>query len=265
MANRLPRYRRSETPPNIRNFVAYIPLLKMISDFHYMNTPQIVALAETCKTNTYDKLQKLYHNGLVERLYYPQFGDTFPTLIYALTRKGADILRDLEPEKYNDVYYPRDPRSYIFVKHELMISNIRAVLLRGLREKSNGEVTAWAVDQAIIDLFPKLKNHRLIPDGYFAVKTKKGTVHYFIEADRGTMTVSRFNDKITRYRLFFRKNRKELPARFRVLTVTPTPPRTTNLRKIALDNKEDKASRFVFCDETQFSLESPLALLRYII
>lgn len=264
---RLPKHFRSKIPPTIRNLKNYLPLLEKIQEFHFISSEQLLALSATSKDRTYEKLKRLFHNGYVERYQFPttEFCAGSPIMIYTLCRKGAEVLVENDPERFGEIYYPKQRRGYSLVSHALMVSNLRTCLTLALREKKLVELVDWRQGRAIEDLLRGLSVTRIPvkPDAYFSVKTSRGVIHYFVEADRGTMKLARFYAKIARYRKFFRQHRNHLPARFRVLTITPTARRAENLRTITIkgDPKGQGSERFLFTDETRFNLATPSSIL----
>ncbi|MBK8025150.1 MAG: replication-relaxation family protein [Chloroflexi bacterium] len=48
----------------------------------------------------------------------------------------------------------------------------------------------------------RLVNVSVIPDSYFVLQTPLGVAHFFLELDRGTMTVKRFKNKIVAYQTY---------------------------------------------------------------
>lgn len=266
---RLPRYYRTDTPPRIRNLQNYLPLLEMVQEFRFMDSAQIAALSPVSQVNTFAKLKKLYHNGMVERYALPstEFTQGSAKFIYTLDRKGAEALTDADPERFREVYYPKKRRSVYLVAHALMITNLRTCLTLAFWKKNQPDtgLTAWAQGKALETIWEpyQIRGHRVIPDAYFIITTPKKEIHCFLEADRGTMKLSRFADKVKRYRKFFNANRHRLPAHFRVITLAPTPRRADNLRIITMKSDKDKtgSERFWFTDETKFRITDPTKTL----
>lgn len=261
---RLPRYRRSENPPAIRKFGFYLPLLELINDARYIDTGQIMALSEVNKNRTYDKLRRLYHNGYIERYFLMSFGEGTRKMIYSLARKGADTLRELYPERFREFFFPRGRRSQLFLDHALMITELRMILTLAFKQKGQMKISDWIQESnGLHRKFHGLKKERLIPDAYFSLQGKT-KLHYFLEADCGTMTLSRFAEKIRRYRNFFRKNREALPPRFRVLSLAPTARRTENLCLVTIksDPQGKGSERFLFLDKSLLRAETPAEILK---
>jgi hypothetical protein len=94
-------------------------------------------------------------------------------------------------------------------------------------------------------------------------------MYFFLEADRGTITVKRFVRKLQAYTAYFRDGRhieKFGIKHFRVVTVTTTPVRKANLASAACaaDGLAGLERMFLFSAESQLSLENPECVLSAI-
>ena len=272
MKKRLPKYYRAENPPLIRNFNFYIPLLALLGEYRFLTSRQVLALSKTSRTNTLNKLQKLFHNGFVSRFVPAAAACVLePRIIaHALSQKGQKLLFEADPLRWGDLYCPSLEISLEFVRHELMISDFRICLELALRKRKNADLIFWAQGRKLSRLLKKqqIAGAKIIPDGYFIIRNQKRELHYFLEADRSTMTRKRFAEKIRRYRLFFQKNRASAPKFFRVLTIANSPTRAENLRQITISNdtQAQKGShRFWYGSETGYTLENPGKILKHIL
>ena len=269
---RLPKYYRSRKAPVIRKMNFYLPLLALVAEYRFLNSFQIIALSSTSRSNTYLKLQKLFHNGYLERYIVPttDFALEPRKIIYALTPKGRDLLIESDPQKWSEIYCSRPNRTLLFIRHELMLTNFRVCLSLALEKHPYAQLTFWKQGNELKKLLHKqqIKGFQIIPDAYFILKINQRELHYFLEADRGTMTLKRFYEKIQKYNKFFHKNRKNTPRFFRVITITLSAKRAENLRMTTItrglaDKKE--SHRFWFGSETAFSLENPKKILSYFL
>lgn len=270
---RLPKYQRIPEKMNpIQNFKFYLPLLALLGEYHFLETQHIIALLGTSRTNTYNKLQKLFHHGYVERYTVPPTDFTLKSknIVYCLSKKGKNFLLEADPQKYCQIYCPNRYRTLLFLRHELMISHFRVCLELALRKQKHAKLIFWKQGNPLKQILQKqqIKNFQIIPDGYFIIQNGEQELHYFFEADRGTMALKRFFKKIERYLKFFQQNRADTPKFFRVLTIAPSPKRTTNLRMITItgDSKKEKGShRFWYGSETDYSLQNPENMLKPIL
>jgi hypothetical protein len=104
----------------------------------------------------------------------------------------------------------------------------------------------------------KGENVTFTPDAYGQYFTPENGVHFFIEADRGTMTPGQFQAKVSRYAKFYASGeyQKSYPTFPLILTVTTTWERAKQLcQTVAAADKTDL--RWLF---TTFDLlhEQPL-------
>ena len=100
----------------------------------------------------------------------------------------------------------------------------------------------------------------VIPDGFFTIKHKGRNYHFFLEADRSTMTSKRYLRKLRAYWLFWKTGglqRKFSIPRFRVLTLTTSEKRKDNLRALArlADNGRRGSPMFLFTCEKSFDIQ----------
>jgi hypothetical protein len=97
----------------------------------------------------------------------------------------------------------------------------------------------WKTERVWIE--PTNKKSRIevavTPDSYFALDTPRGRGHFFIELDRGTETIYRaWQQKVLAYKAYWRSGKfgqryaqEEPTTSFRVLVITPSPKRATNI------------------------------------
>ena len=106
----------------------------------------------------------------------------------------------------------------------------------------------------------------MAPDAFFGLEDPKGRLYFFLEADRGTMTVPRFTRKIAAYATYLRDGRhrdKFGIKSFWVLTVTTGRRRREHLISAArdVDAVRGLEYHFLFTDEECISLEHPESFL----
>lgn len=270
--SRLPKYSRAKTAPVICKFNFYLPLLALVAEYRFLDSFQINALSATSRTNTYLKLQKLFHNGYLERYIVPTTDFILEPrkIIYALNPKGRDLLIESDPQKWQKIFCAQPNRTMLFIRHELMLTNFRVCLTLALEKHPYAKLTFWKQGSELKRLLQKQQNEsfQIVPDAYFILKINTREVHYFLEADRGTMTLKRFSEKIQKYLKFFHQNRTNIPRFFRVVTIAQSAKRAENLRLVTItgDTAQKKGShRFWFGAETNFSLQNSQKTLGYFL
>jgi hypothetical protein len=180
-------------------------------------------------------------------------------LIYALGDKGAGLLSREKPK--GEVAFP-------YLAHAMMISRFHSILSLALKEHADKpELTRWVQGYELKDLLSSRgEKTELVPDAFFSVEHKGDMLHFFLEADRGTMTRERVLNKMKIYWQWWRTERckeKLNITRFRVLTIAPSEERSENLRKTTkdADTRKEGSAMFLFAPETAFSLKKPEAAL----
>jgi hypothetical protein len=118
-----------------------------------------------------------------------------------------------------------------------MISRFRSTLTLALNSLKGASITTWQQGPQL-KAEVKLKGRRLavIPDGFFTIQNKGQHHHFFLEADRSTMTTRRYLRKLRAYWLWWKtggpRSKFQIP-RFRVLTLTTSEKRKESLRTLA--------------------------------
>ena len=105
------------------------------------------------------------------------------------------------------------------------------------------------------------------PDGFFTIQHRGQLHHFFLEADRSTMTNTRYFAKLRAYWLWWKQGGHQRTlniANFRVLTLTISEKRNQNLRALAkqADDRKQGTTMFLFACEKSFSLEDPATILK---
>jgi len=192
--------------------------------------------------NCSSRMGELCNAGLVTKMYLPTVEDEKPEPIYTLNRAGARELvrlRHLDPKGLTASV--RKP-SHLFLEHSLKISTFMCSLQSALKEK-HVELVLWRNERTFrsargksltvphpLELGQKIP---VVPDGLFALKKVDRTSYFFLEADRGTMSLASINQKMLGYIQFFRKRlhtQLHNVPNFRVLFVTTTPYRRDQMR-----------------------------------
>lgn len=178
--------------------------------------------------NIQRRLRFLCHEGYLERPSQQILSD-LPSghIVYSLGRKGAELVFTDHLEKAEHIRQIRLNARAAFpsIAHSLMISQFRVVLSLALRKNRNdAKIIKWKQDAELKDAM-KLKGEKptLIPDAFFTVEDKDGFFHFFLEADRSTMTNDRFLKKMQAYWNWWQNEtyKEKLGVScFRVLTIT---------------------------------------------
>jgi hypothetical protein len=272
---RLPRYERD---PNTR--AIYLTdrdhtIIRLVHRHRFLRSSQIGALICDSSQTLLRHLQLLYHHGYLERpraqLEYFHKGGSKP-MVYGLGRKGAKVLRKLgvpvPPVRWGE---KNRAVGRIFLEHALAVSEVmvalelackasgkvRLVFGEDLPQSTGRRSMRWRVNVGNVRL-------GLIPDHVFALEFPAYSrtperAYFFLEADRGTMPVTRrnllqtsFRRKLMAYEATWVQaiHRSRFGFhRFRVLTVTTSPERVVSLVTACGELKRGHGL-FLFADRT---------------
>lgn len=283
MTTRLKKYtREKDKAPAIVLQDRDLKILDLVHDFRFLRSDQIAALVREngvdLKSNRaiLRRLQKLFHNGLVDRprdqIRYDMQGSD--RMIYALGNGGADLLAETFGLDRGKIDWRKKNREVKrnYLQHALMISQFRTVLTIALRDQSNVKLLFWRQGDEIRDQV-EIENQRgnkvrypVCSDGFFGLKNSNRENYYFLEADRSTMTNKRFFRKIRGYWAYYKTSghtKKYGIRNLRVLTITLTESRKENLRKAAkkADKRKQGSGMFMFSCEKSYSLDEPQRIL----
>ena len=190
----------------------------------------------------YQRIQELRQTGLVTRLFIPTTDEEKREVVYTLARPGARELARLKGINLLGLASARKP-SYLFLEHSLSISDFMCSLEAALK-KSRVQLLFWKSDRQLktsrgralsvphpFELGEKIP---VIPDGLFSLEICDRVEYFFLEADRGTMSLFAMRKKLLGYVQLYLKGLHRryfgIPH-FRVLLVTNTPRRRDKLRE----------------------------------
>lgn len=277
-AQRLPRYRRASTEVACVLTTRDLNILRLVESFRLLTSEHIQQLAPGSPQGILRRLHKLYHAGLLDRL-RPRRVESGGSskMVYAITNKGMQTLQKEglieSPPKTNRNAQNRDLHD-LSIAHSLLISHIRATFLLACQSEPEMQFLFWREGRDLLDtievtLPDKYATVPVAPDGFFGLRNAKGRLYFFVEADRGTMTLKRFTRKLQAYAAWRRaeKHSEKFGIKnFRVLTVTSREARCKNLVRAAAaaeDLRED-AGIFLFATEQDLPLSSPESVLTKI-
>jgi hypothetical protein len=212
-------------------------IIEQVQRFGVLTRDQLIALRLfSSKTRAKERLKRLVEAGYIaaRSQSLPAGG---PRLVYSPAR-GAAVGPQRRIREASD----------LFLMHELGLVDIHIAF------ESRTSVTRWSVAQELESL-----NIGVIPDAYAEYKAADLTYCAFIEYDRGTETVSRFEHKVRRYLEIARSGRfHQVFGRkfFRVCVIADSPGRSSSL-STAIARQTDKIFRFTTL--SQLIHQGPLA------
>jgi len=260
---RRPRFQRSPVALPFKITQRDIEIIRQIFKHRFLNSAQVAQLVSGSRQHTLRRLQALYHHGYLDRPrcqidHFTQLG-TRP-LIYGLGNKGARLLDNVCASQMRRLRWSakNSAAQRIFLNHALQVADIMIAFelaCRGEKAIRFIPTDQLSLTTALSDTRPLRWNvsfaeHEitLIPDAVFALDVHETDghcerIHYFLEADRGTMPVIRkqFGQtsllrKLLAYEATWSQgvHRTVLGIdRFRVLTVTTSGERVEHLRDVS--------------------------------
>jgi DNA-binding Lrp family transcriptional regulator len=249
-------------------------IIRLIHRHRFLRSSQITALLGGSPQHLLRRLKLLYHHGYVERpraqlQYYERGGSK--SIAYGLGKKGGMLLKQ-ERAVRSDSWDEKSDIGQVFLEHALLVSDVMVSLELACRKHDGIKLfyedeLALPTDRQPFQWHVKTRDGiklGVIPDRVFALEyqdqnAKQERVHFFLEADRGTMPVVRSGLKQTS---FYRKllsyeatwtrkiHQRYLGIhRFRVLTVTTNAMRVTSLLE-ACSRLKRGHGLFLFADRT---------------
>ena len=238
---RLPRFKRSPDIPPLRLTSRDGEILKCLQRHRFLRSYHIVALSAGSRQQVLRRLQRLFHHGYLERpccqINYYQSGSR--RIAYGIGNKGARWLKRelvLPYHKLDRKWKNRVTR--LFLEHALLVSDVMVAVELACRNQPGVRLlTPDDLDlpkkrepfQWTVDIGRRLKCG-VIPDRVFGLDFNGKPCWYFLEADRGTMPITRsnldqtsFQRKLLAYEATWSQNLHRTRfgwQRFRVLTVT---------------------------------------------
>jgi hypothetical protein len=255
-------------------------IIQIIHRHRFLRSDQIVALMGGSQQQILRRLNLLYHNGYLERpraqlQYYERGGSR--SIVYGLGNKGGALLKQELGIAVDSVSWSEKNHviGRVYLEHALLVSEVMAAI--ELACLNRGDVRLLYEDQLTLHSEHKPFRWRVkiqngaklgvIPDRVFALEfpDANGTnqrVHFFLEADRGTMPATRrtltqtsFFRKLLAYEATWtqRIHQRHLGIhRFRVLTVTTIPGRVESLVEACSQLKRGHGL-FLFADTSILS------------
>lgn len=240
---------------------------------HPKGRPEINAV---CK----NRLRGLYHHGYLFRDEQPtKLSEGRKPLVYFLDKRGGEFLAEYLGTQID--WKPQDNNvSYPFLDHLLATNDIRVALTVSAR--AHGPVIAEWVDEKRLKSpqmkdIVTLKGERgareraaVVPDSFFCLETTEDMYNFFLECDRGTVTLDATEtgkrDWMRKIRSYLEYHHSGLYEKryqtkdMRVLTVTCGEKRMWNLKEVT--EEAGGKSRFWFTTfeafQTQDILTAPI-------
>lgn len=269
---RLPRHKRvrSASLP-FRLQERDIAIIKMVYDHRFLTTDRIQTLIPGSDRGISNRLQKLFHNGYLDR---PK-ANIYEKFVYGLGNKGAAFLAkhyEIPRGKIDWTAKNKDVKDDYFIKHALMVADFRIILNLALAKKTDAKIQQWFNTGQIkegIQIEGEVYTFPFNPDAMIILERGGYYKIFFLEADRGTKDLDRFLEQMKKYWKYQRRAKrgeiKGLTA-FRVLVTTEGEVRKNNLRETTkkADDEQTGVQLFWFTSEKDYNMDNPDSILQPI-
>jgi hypothetical protein len=216
-----------------------IELLRFVHQLRIATVDHLAALSGRSVRALWGRLHKLQ-----ERRYLASVARFMQKHVYAIGSAGVPLLIEegFAPEKFKEKRIRHRELTEIGIRHSLFIADIHTRML-SLTRFGPIQISHWQEGPALWDSVTGRAGQAAIPvrpDAYFVLKHSerpegKNTFHFFLEADRSTMSHERMAGKIAAYVRYYEQRlhvRKYSGMHsFIVATVTETRSRADELRK----------------------------------
>lgn len=255
---RRPRFQRSPTALPFQLTPRDVEIIRRVFEHRFLSSAQIGHLTPGSRQQTLRRLQALYHHGYLDRPrcqidHFHQLG-TRP-IVYGLGKRGVSLVASDSQLQRSRWTSKNAAAKRLFLDHTLNVSEVVMAFELACRDRSdvvfipghslslpegsrNHGALRWKVSFAGEEV-------TVIPDAVFALdfqsqNGRRERIHYFLEADRGTMPVIRRKlrqtsllRKLLAYEATWVQGVHRTVFgfdRFRVLTVTTCNERVEHLR-----------------------------------
>jgi len=251
----IPSYKRADTPPPIQVTERDKQIILAVYEHRLLSAHQIEALffptnssaTHSRRSACQRRLQLLYHHSFLDRLPQPIIlGAGRLPFVYALDEAGANFVTShLGVDRAQVGWKPKHNQlGTQFQDHSLAVNDVR-VVVQLLVNQGRVELVQWldeltlksaVMNEKVPYLVHGARIERKYADGYFILQLPQTEqqAHFFLEVDRGTMSNSRWQDKVKAYQEFrqSRQSKRHYGTNnFRVLAVTTSDQRLKNLKR----------------------------------
>ena len=216
-----------------------------VGEHRALRRDQIQRLLYPSKNRANARLKQLYQHGFLARHWPPvRYGEGMGQPVYLLDRRGAQLVaqeREMDPSA---VGWSRGDNRVGpgFLEHTLLVNDVRIALTLAARRAGcrwerwvgEGELAASPDRVWIEGVGGRRRQVAVIPDGYGVLHLGDRRAHFFLEADRGTLSNRRWGQRAQAYLAYVHSGQygqRYGTHSLRVLTVTTGERRLANLKR----------------------------------
>ena len=245
-------------------------LLETIREYGLVSTEHVRHLLFPSFSRARKRLRQLWQHGLLVRLDRPtKIGEGTKMKLYRISRKGERLLTS-DDKKAANVNRAR-PVSSSYAEHLLAINRFRVCMNLAARKTDGVSLSDWMSDRQSV-LRVSVQNGRgqlrmtLVPDGAFSLLADRLVYRYFLEVDRGSVSISRMRMKLLGYHDLYVNSRcrhDQTRVGFRVLIVTDTERRLKRIVETiqGFSTNFRRPDVFLLADSMNFSYYAPERVL----
>ncbi|MCC7452342.1 MAG: replication-relaxation family protein [Anaerolineae bacterium] len=228
------RHERQSDPKPMRLTQRDVAIIEAVNQFRVLKQEQIQTLFFGSKATAQFRLEKLYDHGYLERKFLPVvLGEGRSPTLYVLDKRGADLLRAERGMDELTWYSSSKDLKTDFLEHTIAINEV--MVASALAARQHGfTLETWLGENDIKADYDRVKavsasgkyaSLPVVPDSFFTIVAHERRYPFFLELDRGTMTLARFKEKVSAYAAYYASGGYEKRYKLksiRVLTVVST-------------------------------------------
>jgi hypothetical protein len=268
-------WERSENQPPFQLQERDIEIIRAIFLHRFLQPAHIRALLGGSAVNLTRRCRLLWQHGYLER---PK--SLRPTkilteeIVYGLGKQGAQLLEHQDPRlRIGHLEWTETPKKQIgwpYIDHQLGIATFFVCLKiacdrRGIQLHWDGHFNRRRFRIRLPKDKYKKEKQVFLPDGYFRLEVPgRGSAHYFLEVDRGNVSLARMRERYQGYFLWWKDGiGKRSFKNFTVVTITDDPTYVNSLRQAAATVGRDYrfGRALLFSHAKAFDLDHPEQVL----
>jgi DNA-binding MarR family transcriptional regulator len=201
-------------------------IIRWVYQFRILSQSQLERLMGRSRPTLQRLLRRLYDHRYLDRVFLPVAKNGSSPSFYILDAEGKALLRKMGVEDFTGL--PSKKLSTMYLEHTTGINEVRLHLTLACQQQG-WRITRWLTENEIKAAYDRVRVPgqlamiALVPDSYFTIEVpEKGSTHFFLELDRGTMTTERFKTKVAAYTSYYSSGlyeRRYKAKGFRVITV----------------------------------------------
>lgn len=238
------RHVRRESPPEMVLQQRDIDVIEAVYRFRVLSQAQITALLFGSSATAQYRLEKLYDHHFLERKFLPvSLGEGRSPTLYILDRRGVETLRT--ERGYDEIkWFGTSKRlSADFLSHSIAVNDVMVLVTLACR-RHGFELEQWQGENEVKADYDRVmvqsgaggrERMPVVPDSFFTILANERRYPFFLELDRGTMTLARFKNKVRAYLAYYKSGAYEKRyglQSIRMLTIVSTKSQSGGVKRL---------------------------------